>query len=57
MSAEMLSHMMRNAKRDTALVANAADPAITDAVVTEQPSGGTDQTLDIISELLKRRQV
>jgi hypothetical protein len=55
MSAEMFAHIMRNSKRDTALVANAADPAITDSVVTGQ-SPGSDQTLDIISELLKRRQ-
>jgi hypothetical protein len=56
MSAEMLSHIMRNNQRDTALVANAPDPAIMNQVVTEQPSS-SDPVLDIISELLKRRQV
>jgi hypothetical protein len=56
MSAEMFAHMMRNSKRDDALVANAPDPAVMDSVVTEQPSQGNDKVLDIISELLKRRQ-
>ena len=56
MSAEMLSHIMRNNQRDSALVANAPDPEIMNTVVTEQPSSN-DQVLDIISELLKRRQI
>jgi hypothetical protein len=55
MSAEMLSHIMRNNQRDTALVANAPDPDVMNKVVTEQ-SSGDDQVLNIISELLKRRQ-
>lgn len=56
MSAEMFAHIMRNSKRDSALVANAADPEVTDSVGTGAPSKGNDQVLNIISELLKRRQ-
>ena len=56
MSAEMFAHIMRNSKRDSDLVANAPDPAVTDSVVTGSPSQGNDKVLDIISELLKRRQ-
>lgn len=55
MSAEMFAHIMRNSKRDTALVANAPRAGVMESVVTEQPSKGNDQVLDIISELLKRR--
>jgi hypothetical protein len=55
MSAEMFAHMMRNSQRDSALVANAPRQEVMDSVVTE-PSKGNDQVLDIISELLKRRQ-
>jgi hypothetical protein len=56
MSAEMFAHITRNAKRDDALVANAPDNRVMESVVTNGKSSGNDQVLDIISELLKRRQ-
>jgi hypothetical protein len=54
MSAEMLGHIMKNAKRDDALVANAPDNRVMESVVTNGKPSGNDKVLDIISELLKR---